>query len=28
VAMELMTVVVLFCFPQIITWLPDTMMSR
>jgi len=28
VAMELITVVVLFCFPQIITWLPDTMMAR
>jgi C4-dicarboxylate transporter, DctM subunit len=28
VAIELVTVVLLFSFPQIVTWLPDTMMAR
>lgn len=28
VAIEMVTVVLLFSFPQIVTWLPDTMMSR
>ncbi|MDO6723913.1 TRAP transporter large permease [Celeribacter halophilus] len=28
VAIEMVTIVLLFCFPQIVTWLPDTMMAR
>ncbi len=28
VLMELFTIILLFCFPIIVTWLPDTMMGR
>ena len=28
VAIEMVTIVLLFAFPSIITWLPDTMMAR
>ncbi|GGE77087.1 TRAP transporter large permease [Stappia taiwanensis] len=28
VAIEMVTIVLLFAFPQIVTWLPDTMMAR
>lgn len=28
VAIEMATIVLLFCIPQIVTWLPDTMMAR